>query len=155
MEEDPEFDENAKYDEFPPGDDSNGNGPGAGFNTWIKINDADLFDADQIASNPALQAFLEAPFSLNFAQFKSSHREAEYWIHKPDLAMTGQVGPHPTTGLGGINGGVEDFPTTDPIVPTLVINHENSLAYHVTRTVVIADGKHAGQIVHKEKGPNF
>ena len=61
--------------------------------------------------------------------------------------MTGQV--------EGILGGVEGVSGEDPRTPigTYVINHEQTLAYHITRTVVISDGTTAGQIIHKQPGP--
>jgi hypothetical protein len=140
---DAEIDEDSIYDLFPPGA-SDGNGPDQGFNTWVKLNDESLFTEDALA-NPVIQEFLKAPFALNYAQFKSSHREAEYWIHKPARAMTGDV--------EGIGGTFEGFPDQDPIITTTVVNHENTLAFWVNRTVAIADGKSVGQMVHKQLPP--
>jgi hypothetical protein len=133
------FDEEELYDRFPRGADE-GNGPEQGFNTWVQINDPGLF-TEEARQHPAVRAFLEAPFSVNYAQFKSSHREAEYFIHKPHKAMSGQV--------DGIVGTVAGFPEK-PRIATLVINHEMSLARHITRALVIEDGAAAGQLIHKE-----
>jgi hypothetical protein len=138
------IDEDSIYDQFPPGA-SDRNGPEQGFNTWVRVNDRSLF-TDEALENPAVLAFVEAPFAVTFAMFKSSHRESEYFIHKPSRAMSGQV-----TGILGSVDRVSDDPRTP--ISTLVLNHELSLAYHITRSVVISDDGEAGQIIHKEPGP--
>ncbi|HYN47978.1 MAG TPA: hypothetical protein VER83_03880 [Candidatus Nanopelagicales bacterium] len=140
---DPAFNEDELYDQFPAGA-SEGFGPREGFNTWIRVNDASLFTAEALA-DPAIRAFVEAPFAVTFAQFKSSHRESEYFVHKPHLAMTGQV--------DGIEGAVEGLSGDDPRTPiaTLVFNHERTLARLITRSIVISDGGVAGQIIAKQQ----
>ncbi len=130
------------YDQFPRGDE-NDFGPEQGFNTWVRVNDEGLFTEEALA-NPAIRAFVDAPFSVNYAQFKSSHREAEWFIHKPHKAMSGQV--------EGIQGSVADLPE-EPRISTLVLNHERSLAWRITRSMVVEDGAVAGQIIHKEGEP--
>jgi len=141
---DPHFDEDALYDQFPSGADD-GNGPDEGFNTWQRINDESLF-TEEALKIPAIRAFVDAPIAMTYAQFKSSHRETEYWIHKPQRAMSG--------GVYGIEGGVQGVSADDPPTPigTYVINHDKTLAVHITRAVVITDGSTAGQIIHKEPG---
>jgi hypothetical protein len=136
----PRFNENDIYDQFPSGA-SDGNGPDQGFNTWKKLNDPELF-TEEARNNPVISEFLAAPFDVTYAQFKSSHRETEYWIHKPLDAMTGKV--------DGIVGFVDRINGADPRIPTLVINHERTLALHITRGIVISDGTSTGQIIHKE-----
>jgi len=142
------------YDQFPKGAESPYDGgpygPDQGFNTWVRVNDESLF-TDAAKEHPAIRAFLgldrddDAPFfSVNFAQFKSSHRENEYFLHKPHKAMAGQV--------DGINGTVAGIPE-NPRIATLVINHEQTLAKHVTKALVIEDGKQAGQMIYKEELP--
>ena len=142
--------EDGIYEQFPAGD-TDGNGSAEGFNTWVWINDRSLF-TEEALENPAIRAFVDAadpqdgdrvPLFYSYAQFKSSHREAEYWAHKPVRAMTENA--------PGINGMVEGFPSGGSIMPTLVVNHENTLAIRVIRSVVVADGKVAGQLVHKER----
>lgn len=133
------FDPRELYDQFPAGAEE-GFGPEEGFNRWRRINDEGLF-TDEARSDPVIRAFLDAPFTVNYAQFKSSVREAEYFIHLPVEAMTGQV--------EGIEGRVENMPD-DPRIGTLVINHHNSLARMITRSMVIEDGQEAGQIIHKQ-----
>jgi hypothetical protein len=128
------------YDEFPRGA-ARGFGPDQGYNTWVRINDESLF-TDEAKAHPAVREFLDAPFSVNFAQFKSSHREAEWFLHKPHRAMA-------EGGVEGILGGVADFPA-NPRIATLVINHELTLAKFITRAVVIEDGAQAGQMIHKQ-----
>jgi hypothetical protein len=133
--------EEKKYDGFRPGRDSN-HGPEQGFNRWIRLNDPDLFTA-AAKKDPVVQAFLGAPFSVNFAQFKSSTRESEYFIHKPTLAMR-------NGGVEGIEGGVHGFPAR-PRVTTLVLNHERTLARAITKALVIEDGAQAGQLIYKQR----
>lgn len=142
-----EFDEDQKYDEFPRGD-ADLAGIKEGFNTWVKINDRSLFTEDA-QRNATINEFLEAPFSVNFAQFKSSHRETEYLIHKPHRAMASEG--HPDH-VEGIKGGVVNFPEdhANQRIATLVVNHELTLAKYITRSLTIEDGKVAGQMIHKE-----
>ena len=141
---DREFNEDDLYDQFPAGE-SDGSGHAEGFNTWKRLNDASLF-TEEALSDPAVRAFVDAPFHVTFAQFKSSHRETEYFIHKPHLAMTGQV--------GGIDGIVEHISGDEPRIATFVVNHERTLARFITRSIVISDdGGSAGQIIHKQPEP--
>lgn len=130
------------YDEFPRGDE-HGFGPEQGFNRWVQINNPDLF-TDGAREDPVIQQFLAAPFSVNFAQFKSSYRETEYFIHKPSRALGG--------GVEGIEGRVDGFPDSpeEQRLATLVLNHEIGLAFRITRSLVIEDGAVAGQLIHKE-----
>ena len=78
----------------------------------------------------------------DLAQFKSSTRESEYFLHKPVRAMT--------DGVEGIDGGVVNMPQAARLA-TLVINHERTLAKRITRSIVIEDGEAAGQVVHKQE----
>jgi hypothetical protein len=146
--EDPDdFDPEKLYDQFPSSAED-GVGPDEGFCRWVQINDPRWFNGDAL-KDPVIQAFLEAPFSVNYAQFKSSHRETEYFLHKPYDAMTGRV--------DGIEGRVENMPDPDgnPKISTLVINHERTLAMRITRSVVVEDGAEAAQVIHKEgDGPS-
>lgn len=140
-------DEERLYDQFPRGDES-GFGPDQGYNTWVRINDPAHF-TEEAKELPAIRAFLgldrEDPpfFSVNYAQFKSSHREAEWFLHKPHRAMA-------AGGVEGINGGVDGFPADNPRIATLVINHDRTLAKFITRALVIEDGAQAGQMIYKE-----
>ena len=138
------FNEDDLYDQFPTGD-SDGNGPAQGFNTWRRLNDPSLFTGEAL-KDPVIRAFLEAPIAVTYAQFKSSHRETEYWIHKPQRAMSG--------GVDGIKGVVDKVSSDGDGTPigTYVINHDKTLAVHITRSIVITDGSTAGQIIHKEPG---
>ncbi len=137
-----DFNEDDLYDRFPAGADD-GFGPDEGFNTWVRLNDASLF-TDEALAIPAIREFVDAPFAATYAQFKSSHRETEYFIHKPHLAMSGQV--------DGIVGTVEGISGDEPRtrIATLVINHERTLAFRITRSIVISDEGTAGQIIHKQ-----
>jgi hypothetical protein len=146
---DDEF-EDGIYDLFPTGEDE-GIRPELGYNKWVRINDAKWF-TDEALEDAVIQQFVKAPFSVSFAQFKSSHREAEYFIHKPRRAMTGGV-KKIGSDEQAIEGTVDRFPEGDPRIPTLVINHERSLAKRITRSIVIADDSTAGQIIHKEPEP--
>jgi hypothetical protein len=132
------------YDEFPAGADApfpGPYGPDQGFNTWVRINDESLF-TDEAKAQPAIREFLDAPFSVNYVQFKSSHKEAEWFLHKPHRAMA-------EGGVQGIVGSVAGFPA-NPRIATLVINHERTLAKFITRALVIEDGAQAGQMIHKQ-----
>jgi hypothetical protein len=130
------------YDQYPRGDE-NEFGPEQGYNEWVQVNDPGLF-TEAARLNPVIQQFLAAPFSVNFAQFKSSYRESEYFIHKPARAMAGQV--------EGIEGRVAGFPESPDKqrIATLVVNHEIGLAFRITRALVVEDGAIAGQLIHKE-----
>jgi hypothetical protein len=156
---DQELNEDDLYDRFPAGT-SDRSGPEDGFNTWVRINDAALFTEEALA-NPAIREFVDAPIAVTYAQFKSSHRETEYFLHKPHRAMTGDV-----SGIGGTVPGISagkyegDPPQTK--IATFVINHERTLAKYITRSIVIsdtpaksdnattADTGTAGQIIHKQ-----
>jgi hypothetical protein len=142
---DSDFDEDRLYDLFPAGA-SDGFGPDEGFDTWVRVNDPSLF-TDAALRNPAIQAFISAPFNVTYAQFKSSHRESEYFIHKPNRAMTGHV-----DGIYGVVDGItRDVPRTP--IATLVLNHEETLAFHITRSIVVSGSGQAGQMIVKEPGP--
>lgn len=136
------FDPDELYDQFPRGADA-GFGPEQGYNRFVRLNDPDLF-TDEARRNPVIREFLDAPFSVSYVQFKSSYRESEYFIHKPHLVMAGAV--------EGIEGSVDGFPEVAPHIGTYVINHDRTLAFRVTRSLIIEDGAQAGQIIHKEDG---
>jgi hypothetical protein len=134
--------ENELYDQFPTGE-SGGSGPAEGFNTWVRINDPGLFTAEALA-DPVVRAFVEAPFAVSFAQFKSSSRESEYFLHKPHLAMTGRV-----EGIVGAVEGISGEESPTPLA-TLVLHHERTLAYHPTRSLVVSGDGAAGQMIVKQ-----
>jgi hypothetical protein len=141
----PDFNEDDIYDQFPSGA-SDRSGPEEGFNTWVRINDANLFTAAAL-EDPVIREFVDAPIVVTYAQFKSSHRETEYFLHKPHRAMSGDV--------RGIIGSVAGVTREDPRtgIATLVINHERTLARFITRSVVITDDGTAGQLIHKQPEP--
>ena len=135
--------ENDIYDRFPRGD-RHGFGPLEGFNEYVQLNDRTLFTTDA-QELPVIKAFLAAPFIVRFAQFKSSHRESEYWLHKPLQVLGGDV--------EGIQGTVDL--DADTRIQTLIMNHELTLARYITRSISVHDtkGRSIGQVVHKEEGP--
>lgn len=135
-----EFSPDPIYDQFPSGA-SLGYGPDQGYATIKGLNDPELF-TDAARENPAIQEFLAAPFSVSFVQFKSSTREAEYFIHKPHLVMRGEV--------KGVTGSVEGFPADEPRIGTFVINHDATLAKSIMRALVIEDGAQCGAMIHKD-----
>jgi hypothetical protein len=137
-----QFDPDPIYDQFPEGA-SNGFGPEQGFNTFVRLNDETLF-TDEARQNPVIQEFLAAPFSVTYVQLKSSTRESEWFIHKPHLAMAGEV--------SGFSGRVDLLPDNPHKrhIGTYVINHDMTLGFRIMRSVVIEDGRQAGQIIHKE-----
>jgi hypothetical protein len=129
------------YDEeFPSGDEARV-GIEQGFNRFVRINDPNLF-TEEAKRDKTIRAFLEAPFSVNYAQFKSSHRESEWYIHKPHRVMAGDVDRIE---------GVDEFPD-DPNIVTLVMNHHMTLARFITRSISVVDkkGGTVGKIDHKE-----
>lgn len=134
-----EFNEDELYDRFPSGVDT-GFSPETGFNSIVLLNDAELF-TEEARRHPVIEAFLNAPFGVYYSQWKSSQRETEYFLHKPHLALRGKV--------EGIEGLVDRMPD-DPRICTLVMNHENTLAMRIARSLLIEDGKDAAQLVHKE-----
>ncbi len=136
------LDPNDLYDRFPDGA-SAGYGPPQGYNRFVRLNDPDLF-TDAARADPVIREFLEAPFSVTYVQFKSSHREAEYYVHKPHLALAGKV--------EGIEGAVDRFPAEAPRIGTYVINHDRTLAKSIMYALVLEDGAQAGQIIYKEDG---
>jgi hypothetical protein len=139
----PPFNENDLYDKFPDSVAA-GFGPDQGFNDWRQINNKDLF-TEEALKDPVIQAFVNAPITVTYAQFKSSFRESEYFIHKPHLAMSG--------GVDGIEGAVEFVKADDGArtpIGTYVIDHEQTLAFLITRSIVISTATQAGQIIHKE-----
>lgn len=149
-----EFDPAAKYREFQKDDD---HGQGAGFDTWVWINNPALFrdpatvpDEQQSA---ALKAFLDAgrndagrnTVRYYFAQFKSSHVAAEFFIHSPVDAMTDGALPKEIDARALADEDIER-------VHTLVMNHEATLAHHSIRTMAAVDDKgSAGVVVTKEE----
>lgn len=136
--------EDQLYDRFPSGAEK-GFGPHEGFDTWVRVNDPSLF-TEEALKNPAIQAFISAPFNVTYAQFKSSHSESEYFVHKPNRAMTGRA--------PGIVGVVDGISGDDPRTPiaTLILNHEQTLAVHITRSIVVSGSGQAGQLIIKEPG---
>ncbi len=131
------FNEEELYDKFPKG-------PRGGFSRGKRLNDPDLF-TDEAKEDPTIQEFLAAPFEIRYYQFKSSTRESEWALHKPHLAYTGQV--------KGITGPIENLSRSDPHIGTYLINHENTMARFIWRTLTLADGTHTGQMIHKEEEP--
>lgn len=134
---------NQAYEAFDRGDATE-YGPDQGFNTWIRLDDPELFTEDAKA-NPVIGGLLDAPFKLYFVQFKSSTREAEYFVHTPLATLGDQV-----EGIAG-----------DPDVPpdahlmTLVMNHHRTLAYKIMRATAMVErsdnpGTEVGLTIHKE-----
>jgi hypothetical protein len=139
------FDPEEKYEEFPHGAEI-GFGPEQGFNEFKQLNDPELF-TDQAKDHPVIKAFLAAPFSVTYVQFKSSTSEAEWFIHKPHLAMAGQLEDR------GIVGQVEMFPDVEAArIGTYIINHELTLALRPVRAFVVEDGRQAGVMIYKGNG---
>jgi hypothetical protein len=136
------FNEEEKYDEFPRGAEY-GFGPDEGYNRWVRLNDPELF-TPEARNDPVIAEFLRAPFTVNYAQFTSSTRESEYFVHKPQKAMMGEV--------KGVEGGIANMPRP-PRIATLIVNHERTLAKRITRSITIEDGEQAGQMIHKEEVP--
>jgi hypothetical protein len=138
-----EFDPDSMYDQFPSGE-TDGFGPDQGYNTITQLNDPNLF-TEEARNDPVIREFLDAPFSVSYVQLKSSHREAEWYIHKPHLVLAGEV--------EGIQGKVAGFGESDQRIGTYVMNHELTLAKSIMRALIIEDGAQAGQMIHKAVDP--
>jgi hypothetical protein len=140
-----DFNPDPIYNEFPTGEsESEPFGQLQGYNTIKRLNDRSLF-TEEAQKDPVINEFLEAPFSVSYVQLKSSHREAEWYIHKPERVLAG--------GMDGIEGSVPEFPQSDGRIGTYVINHERTLAKSIMRALIIQDGAQTGQIVHKAVDP--
>lgn len=142
---DPERWEEDLYDRFPSGAE-HGFGDAEGFNRYTRVNDRSLF-TEAALEDPVIQAFVDANFSVSFAQFKSSSRESEWALHKPHRTMAGEV--------DGIGGPVDRYPgPADAHIATFIINHERTMARWKQSVVVMEDGRQAGQMVYKEEDPS-
>jgi hypothetical protein len=140
---DDHYEEFPEYEDLPEDQKSEDDGPIEGFNTYVRLNDPNLF-TEAARADPVIDAFLNAPFSVTFAKFKSSTRQSEWAVHKPHLAMAGQV--------DGIHGRVDGFPEdpADARIGTFIVNHENTLAVRKLFTVVLEDGLQCGQMIYKQ-----
>lgn len=140
---DDHYDEYPEYEDLPDDQKSDDDGPIDSFNAYRRLNDPNLF-TDEARADPVVAAFLEAPFSVTFAKFKSSTRQSEWAIHKPHLAMAGQV--------EGIEGRVDGFPENpeDARIGTFIVNHENTLGVRKLFVIVLEDGLQCGQMIYKQ-----
>ena len=139
-----EFDPEDEYDHFPPGSELD-SGQDAGFGEIIQLNRRDWF-TDEAQANPVIDAFLRAfeddGVSFSYLQLKSSSRESEWLIHKPHLILGGG---HDRS---GIVGSVQGYRDGTPI-GTFVVNHQRTLAWRPTHTMMVADGETTGMMIHK------
>jgi hypothetical protein len=117
------------YNQFPSGADYEF-GPDQGYDVLVKLNDPALFNSD-VVNTARIQAFLNGP-DVYFVQYKSSSRESEWFIHKPNQVQAILEGKP----LG-----------------TFVINHDATLAKSIMRVVIVDDGSQAGAMIHKEHAP--
>lgn len=154
---DDDFDPHRLYDQFPAGRERD-HGSEAGYNTYVRINDRNLFDPAALRDNPALEAFVRTgdEISISFVQFKSSTRESEYSVHKPHLTFNArrakELGELPED--LDIEGEIERYPgPEDANIGTYVINHHQTLARWKQSVIVMEDGKQAGQIIYKHPEP--
>lgn len=153
------FPENALYNEFPAGAEE-GHGTDEGYNTYLKLNDPELFDPDKVNSIPALKEFVESgrEISITFAQFKSSTRESEWALHKPHLTMDKDAarGRAEAEGLEDVDirGRVDRYPGPDEArIATFFINHDLTAARWKQSVILIEDGQRAGQMIYKHPAP--
>ena len=156
--------ENELYDQFPQGRDLPGEeraGTEEGFNTYVRLNDPELFRPEALEADPALRAFANSgeEISISYAQFKSSTRESEWALHKPGRTMAAdtQKGPGPGGRLPAdldIKRSVERYPgPAEANIATFVINHDNTLARWKQSIVVMENGARAGQMIYKHPHP--
>lgn len=147
------FDENELYQQFPEGREG-GYGTEHGFNTYVRLNDPSLFDPAALERSPALRAFAESgdAFSISFAQFKSSTRESEWSLHKPNLTLDAvqqrRKGVLPAR--LDIDGAVEKYPGPDLArISTFIINHDRTMARWKQSVILVEDGAQAAQMIYK------
>jgi hypothetical protein len=142
-----DFNPNAAYNAFPTNTDG-------GLNRIVRINDMRLFSSEALEDpllGPVLEEFIEAPFIAYYAQFKSSSRQAEWFLHKPKIALDPRRSRQ--LGIEFADNLAEDMPPLDRL-QTLVMDHQKTLAHHSIRTMgVIETASDAAQIIHKEE-PN-
>lgn len=133
--------EDELYDQFPRGDEHDF-GPEQGYNVYRRLNDPDLF-TEEARQDPVVQAFLDAPFSFSFGVFKSSTRESEWALHKPNRTLAGEI--------EGITSEVDNFPGSDAArIGTFVINHDRTLAVRKLFVMTAEDGDQCGQMIYKQ-----
>jgi hypothetical protein len=152
---DDDYPENALYNSFPPGSEQ-GTGAEQGYNTYLKLNDAALFDAGERDHNEALRRFLETDeeLSIYFVAWKSSTRESEWALHKPHLTMDTDAAADRPESVGldqaEIEGSVDRYPGPDhALISTFVINHDVTLARLKQSVIVMENGRQAGQMIYK------
>jgi len=133
------FDENEAYDQFPAGADL-GYGPDEGFNVKRRLNDPSLFTEEALA-DPVIHEFVNLPFDVSFLQTKSSTREAEWLIHKPHLALAGEV-----DGLDARDGRFEH----PGHITTLMVNHERTMARWKQSVILVQDGTDTTEVIYKQ-----
>jgi hypothetical protein len=150
-----DYPENELYNRFPPGSEQ-GTGINEGYNTYLKLNDAALFDAGERESNQALKRFLETDdeLSIYFVAWKSSTRESEWALHKPHLTMDTEAAKGRPEAAGiedtEIEGSVDRYPGPDrALISTFVINHDVTLARLKQSVLLMENGKQAGQMIYK------
>jgi hypothetical protein len=140
---DDDFNPEEKYDEFPSGE-SLGYGRRHGFDELVQINQRRWF-TEEAQANPVINAFLEAyeeeAVAFSYLQVKSSTSESEWFIHKPDVALS----ENPKSGIAGVAPGFEP----GQHIGTFVINHHRTLAFRIVRAMAVSDGTEVGTIVHK------
>ena len=147
------FDENELYQQFPEGRDE-GHGTEQGFNTYFRLNDAELFRPEALERYPALRQFVESgeEISISWAQSKSSTRESEWMLHKPHLTMDAD---NQRRGGGlpadlDVAGSVDRYPGPEHAhISTFIINHDLTMARWKQSVILIEDGKQAGQMIYK------
>jgi hypothetical protein len=136
------------YDQFPSGAET-GFGPNEGYCRYRRLNEESIFRPELL--NPespefdsVLKAFVDSgeDISISYVQFKSSTRESEWAMHKPHLAMAGEV--------DGIEGPLDRFPgASEARIGTFYINHDQTLAVRKLFTLLMEDGNQCGQMVYK------
>jgi hypothetical protein len=147
--------ENELYNQFPSGADVDA-GTAQGYNTYLKLNDENLFDSGQRETNKELMRFLETneEISIYFVAWKSSTRESEWALHKPHLTMNTEAASGRAEAAGleqtDINGSVDRYPGPDDArISTFVINHDATLARYKQSVIVMENGQQAGQMIYK------
>lgn len=134
-----DFSEDELYDRFPAGADQ-GYGPEQGYAVKRRLNDRSLFTEEALA-DPVIAEFVDLPYHVSYLQTKSSTREAEWLLHKPDRVLAGEV--------PGFD--IRPGPTDRPAhITTLLVNHERTMARWKQTTLLLEDENgDTTQIVYK------
>jgi hypothetical protein len=141
----PGLDPDNMYEQFPSGRDFDV-GSDEGFGVTVRINDRSLFTDEALSDpdiGPTLEAFCSNAIRVYYTRFSSSTRESEQFIHKPVdyLAANAPVARR---------GSEPEPPIRLKRLQTLVMNHERTLAWRRTSSILVVDDSDGAEVLHKQ-----